>query len=479
MTYKPEGFVKQSFSKGSGSNSSKRPRDVLVEVIDYDLTNHVMICRDVDTNREIRAHINPETVVQQSKTATANADPTRVVGYMIDERMATKARAGSRATLENVIPLKPVVGPDKKTYSSYEAKWIKIAPDNRPDKAFRAIITGEAYQGRASSFQVWENRAMDVQANNEDILTYLARMDEVNAAYARQENTINLGLQLRAMIKTGVHQEAGKPDQNIYEVIDTTGAFSWVPAKRDAESNIIEKGHPIDQASAVELIRGYLDYLNEKFANDPSVEYRVEVMPFREFRASQQSKSMMVRENSPLSHLTHTQTRCSPGDTDTIEGKNWAVNGILFLSKDKAPEKQGDAWEVRNFVQEVFTNGYRGHVCTLVWAFDGGRVKVHPEIDRVARPNYAGAATPASEATSAAAVVSNDDGFGSAGDVFSEPDAGGDVFGAVLAQQSAQSTPPASAPAPAPAAAPAEAAAPPAAPAARPGANVFGGARKV
>lgn len=465
MSFKPEGFVRKQFTSNQNNNATRRPRDYLVEVVDYDLPQKTMVVRNVEDGRNILVYISPEAIARATKKIRSDADPTRFVGYMIDERMQAKIPVGQRVVLEGCVAQRRVqVGSE--TYSRFEAQWINSVPDARPEKAFRAAYTIDAYGGRVNSVQVWEPKAMDVTENKDDILAYLGRMDEVVASHGRGEHPVNLGLQLRALVNKGADAE-GKP---IYEAIDTTGAFVWVPAKRDEAGNQIEKGHPLDQASAIQLIEGYLGYLEDVYKDRPEVQYRVEVMPFREYRASQQSNKMAIHEKSPLADLSTTQTRCSIDDSDTIQGKNWAVNSIVVLSKDQAPSKPGEEWKIRNLVQDLYTNGYRGHVCNHVRSFDDGKVQVHPQLDRVNRPNYSGAAPTQAPTQSA---PPDDSGFGDAGDgVFSTDDAGVDVFGAALAGNA-----PAPAPAPAPPEAPAEAPAPAPAPAesTRPSSNVFGG----
>ena len=486
MSFKPEGFTRKAYTPGSGQNNrTQRPRDYLVEVVDYDLANKTMIARNVEDGQssvvDIEVSIAPDAVARQSKKASKTNDPTRFVGYLIDDRMSAKIRPGQRVVLEGCVAQRRVQKGDK-TYSRFEAQWISGVPDARPEKAFRGITTLEAYENRVSNVQVWEPRGLDTTANYDDILTYLGRMDETVAAHAREEHPANLGVQMRALIQKGTTSakvDGQDKEVPVYEVIDTTGAFAWMSAKRDAQGTITEKGRPLGKDDAVELISGYTEYLQDKFKDQPDVAYRVEVMPFREYRASQQSNKMVIHEKSPLSDMANAETRCSPGDTEVVRGKNFAVNGIVILSKDQAPTNPGEQWKTRNLVQDIFTNGYRGHVCNLVWAFDGGRVQVHPELDRVNRPTYTGASQAPQQDSQAPA----DSGFGEApaadafgGDVFGGTDQGVDVFAQAISAQGGAAAPAAEQPAATPAAEPAAeqpAASPPA------GGNLFSRPRQV
>lgn len=481
MSFKPEGFTRKNFTPGGNQNRTQRPRDYLVEVVDYDLANNTMIARNVEdgqsTVSDIEVSIAPESISKNSKKAQKTNDPTRFVGYLIDERMAAKIKPGQRVVLESCVAQRRVQKGDK-TFSRFEAQWVSGVPDARPEKAFRGVVTIESYEGRVSSVQVWEPRALDTTESYDAIIEYVDRMDQTVAAHAREERPVGLGLQLRAVVQKGTTTariDGQEKEVPVYEVIDTTSAFSWVSAKRDASGTVTQAGRPLGKDDAVELIQGYTQYLQDKFKDDESVQYRVEVMPFREYRASQQSNKMVIHEKSPLADMANAETRCAPGDTDVVRGKNFAVNGIVILSKDQAPANPGEQWKVRNLVQDIFTNGYRGHVCNLVWAFDGGRVQVHPELDRVNRPNYAGASSSAPQqqapADSGFGDAPADGGFGV--DVFGGSDQGQDVFAAAIEAQGGAPAPAAEPAAPAPAAAPAEDKP------ASTGGNIFGGARRV
>lgn len=467
MSFKPDGFRNNANRANSGGqqNRTQRPRDYLVEVVDYDLNNKTMLARNVEDGQstvvDIEVSIAPESISKNSKKAAKSNDPSRFVGYLIDERMAAKIKPGSRVVLEGCIAQRRVQHGDK-TYSRFEAQWISGVPDARPHKAFRGVVTVDGYENRVNSVQVWEPRGLDTEQNYDDILKYVDELDEVLAAYERGDRPVTRGIQLRALVQNGeTNARVDGEDKTVpvYETIDITGAFSWVAKKTDAQGNVTEKGHPLSKNDAIELIQGYTGYLADKFKDRPDVKYRVEVMPFQEYRASPQSNKMALHEKSPLYDMANAETRCSPGDTETLRGKNFAVNGIVILSKDQAPANPGEDWKVRNLVGDIFTNGYRGHVSTMVWACDGGRVKVHPELDRVNRPNYGGASAPAQQQNAAP----TDSGFGDApadngfNDVFGDSGAGVDVFAEAIASQGGQ-VPAAptqeTQPAPAPAAAP-------------------------
>ena len=450
MSFKPSGVrVNNAFQRPAQQNNGDRhPVTRLFEVLSYDVPASAMLVKDVRTGREVEITIDPARLEKIKPRAD---EPGRWVGYRIDENMAAKVKPGQRVVLQGVIYQSPKKVGDRQL-SRATAQWVNLPSDSRPTKTFYSITTIEAYKDRVNNAQDWGEpgvRALDIEANREELMAYLAKMDESSKAFGTDSNTYNYGLMLSALIDTGKTNEDGTKE---YECIDATGAFSWIQAERDEQGNKIKDGYPMDQERATGLIRDYLEYLNQTIPADKP--YRVEVMPFRELRASKQSQKMVIHEKSPLFTLAHTRTRCSIGDQETLEGKNFAQVCILSLSKDQAPSAPGEEWKRRDFVQEIYPSGYRSHVRNQVRAFDGGTVKVHPELDRVLTQGDAyGKAAPApsnnapSQSHSAAPVdsgfgESQDDGFAELGGNSAEED----VFASVLnqtpsAQEQAPSAP--------------------------------------
>lgn len=457
MSFKPEGIrVNQAFQRpAQAGNSTQRPQTRLFEVISYDVPASSMLVRDVKTNREVEVTIDPARMERLKPRAD---EPGRWVGFRIDENMAAKVKPGSRVVLEHLLYQQPKKVGDKQI-SRATTQWVNSPSDSRPSKTFYAITTVEAYRDRVNNAQDWGEpgvaRGLDIQQDRDAVMAYLAEMDASSKAFAAdgQGNTFNLGLQLSALVDTGKVDEQGVKE---YQCIDSTGAFSWVQAERDEQGNKVKDGYPMNEEKATGLIRDYLDYLASTIPN--GTEYRVELMKFRELRASKQSAKMVIHEKGPLQTLAHTRTRCSIGDTETLEGKNYAQVCIIALSKDQAPTQPGEDWKRRDFVQDIYTSGYRGHVRDLVRAFDGGRVKVHPDLDRVlTQENSYGKAAPSQSQQSAPAQqgydAASDSGFGNpADDVFNDTGVSSeeDVFASVLSGNAPAPAESASTPAPEP-----------------------------
>jgi hypothetical protein len=471
MGFQKEGMsVSRAFQAGGNkSGFTPKPRDRLVEVVGYNVGQSTMQARDTGTGKLMDVIVNSSRAAELSSKAQTKGVADKApawVGYLIDQSMANELPVGTRVVLEGTVPRGRPIKRGGDEFMQIECRYVSSASEPTPEKLFRAILTADSYDGRISSVQAWDEKALDTQDNRDDIVTFFDKMDEVRASYARQENPVGLGMQMRAVVPTGAAED-GTPT---YEVIDTTTAFHWVAPVKDAAGNKVEDGHPMGKEDAIGLIDGYIGYLNDKFPEgtfDTDKDFCVEVMTFRNFKGSIQSKAMAVNERSPLGSLVTTPTKCAQDDEEYITGRNWAVDGIVALTRDVAPKKPGEPWVARNMVDKLFANGYRAHVASLVKTSDGGRAHVHPALNspRVDREATAGApaanagarqASPASATPAAGDGFASDGGFGAA-----DFGSGANAFEAAMAAPAA-SAPAASAQAPAastPAAAPAAAAA--------------------
>lgn len=457
----PNMSVSRSFQRRGGA-SNIRPRDRLAEVVGYDTARGVMLAKDVDSGRHMEVSIDPNRVrelTEKMRTRKVSEDAPKFVGHLINEDMAEHLKVGERVVLEGTVPDgKPTKRGDVE-YMQIRARYINGVPDSSPNKAFRCIFTADAYEGRVASVQVWEDQALDATANADKIEELFAKMSEVRAAYEAEKHPVGLGMQMRAIVPKGTDKEGN----TAWETIDTTPAFYWVAPERDAANNVTGGNHPMDADKAVELINGYLGYLDGKFPQGSlgqdekgnEIDFRVEVMPFRNYKASIQSKRLVIYDNSPLHSITSTPTKCAQDDEEMEVGRNIGVNGIVVLSSDKQPLKRGEDWIARDLVNNIFTNGYRAHICSMVRSFDGALVRVHPALDRPRPANASSTRAPASASAPA------DSGFDDAGG-FDAFDAGDDDTNAFSAVMNAETPAPAATPAAAAKAAPDKAPAKPA-----------------
>lgn len=459
MGFKKEGMsVSRAFSGGGNNRGGfkPQPRDRLIEVISYNTGQSTVVGRDVDTGKLLEAIVDPTRVHEISdKASKKEVRETTATwqGHLIDDNMAKAQPPGSRIVLERTTPRGRPVNRGGEEYMQLQAGYVRGVPDSAPDKAFRGIITGEAYEGRFSSIQVWDPKGLDVEANEADIVAKFAQMDAVRAAEAAGEKPVGMGLQLRAIVPlTAEEIAAGKETGPQFEVIDTTEAFHWVPAKKDENGNKISEGHSMGTNEGAELITEYLGYLNDKFPEGSFGEnrdFRVEVLFFQNYKASIKSYGMAVPRGGPLTSLVTTPTKCAQDDENFTFGRNWAVDGIIALTRDVAPKKVGNEWsepQVRNMADAVFANGYRAPVSAMVRTATDARVRLHPALV-APRPDQAERNEAGGQSQAPSAAPANQPA--AAGDGFSDSFEGGNAFEQAMAAGSAPaaSTPAASTPA--------------------------------
>lgn len=449
---KPGMSVSRAFSGGGNRSGFKaQPRDRLAEVLGYNTGQSTITARDVDSGKLMDVIVDPARV--QEITQRAASKPTREStatwqGHLIDENMAKAIPVGHRMVLERTTPRGRPVNRDGQEYMQLQAGYIRGLSDESPEKAFRGIITAEAYERRFTAVQVWEGKAYDVGQNEGDIVAKFDEMDAIAADEAAGGKPVGLGMALRAIVPLSA-EEVAKGNENgpRFEVIDTTEAYHWVAAQKDEQGNKISDGHHMGKKEASELVGEYISYLNDRFPEGcfgPGIDFAVEVMFFRNYKASIKSYGMAVPERGPLSYLVTTPTKCAQDDENFVFGRNFAVDGIVALTRDQAPKKQGEPWIERNMADHIYANGFRAPVSSMVRTADDARVRLHPGLvaprqEYTAQSSAAPAASaPASAPASSPAPAGDgftDDGFG-----------GGNAF-----EDAMRGDAPAAAPAPSPA----------------------------
>ena len=81
------------------SKPKTRSRDVVAEVIAYDLANQTLLARNVSTGRDLQVTLHPE-VVTRATEHSKDQPPRAYDGYLIDERLAAKLPPGHRILLQ-------------------------------------------------------------------------------------------------------------------------------------------------------------------------------------------------------------------------------------------------------------------------------------------------------------------------------------------------------------------------------------------
>lgn len=397
MSYAPKGAsLPARFKKAAQQSSFKqRPRDRLVTVEAYNLADKSLIgdheVFDPKTGEtrtiKIEARINPD------KAGTGNRGVSdKWNGNMIDERMEKALPPGSRIALE-ACETERKLQKNGEEVSQMRCNWIASPPDPSPHKSFTGIFTANQHNDRIVGVQCWRGRGISPASDEEAITALGEQLDKIMSEYQEGLRPVSLGVQFRTLVPIK------RNDTDAYEMVDSSPPFDWIRAERDGEGKVLKEGHPLDRDHLERYLDGYLDYvygaqdLSAEDAPrgliadgivDKDAQIEVEVMVYDAYQAAPLSEHMAIKnERHPLSRLANVLIKYGQNDETSYVGKNWAVDGIVFLTGDQAPKARGENWKARNLVSRVFTNGFQGNLHQLVTAADGKRVYPHPKLDRV------------------------------------------------------------------------------------------------
>lgn len=388
MSYKPQGASLPTRYKKSVSQQSsmkQRPRDRLVVINSYNLADGSMLVTEDETNRKIEVRINPE------KSSTSRGSIDRWNGNKIDERMEKALPVDSIIALEGCETERKLQRGGQEV-SLMRANWIASPSVSSPKKAFRGVVTVNQMGDRIVGAQVWNKTPINPALDEAGVSSLGEQLDQILEEYRTGQRPVTMGVRFRTLVAIR------RNDADAYEMVDSTPPFDWIRAEKDAEGNILKEGHPLGQDDLENYLNGYLDYVygaNSAAEDAPQglvaagvikndAEVIVEVMTYDAYQAAPLSDHMAIKnERHPLARLANVMTRYDQIEDATYVGKNWAVDGIVFLTNDQQPKSRDEEWKPRNLVSRVFTNGFQGHIDSLVPAADGKRVYVHPTLDRV------------------------------------------------------------------------------------------------
>lgn len=453
MSYKPTSAslpFQKNLSNSNKAGFQQKPKDRLCVVESYDLANKTIKAKQLSTGRIFEAIIDP------SRPSTSNrpaADGWN--GNVIDERMAKKLEPGSIVVLEGCKVLKR----NRTTeVSQATCNWIATPPDPSAEKAFEANYSVSIYDDRIVSVQVWDKKAIDPSSDTgeEEIIKLGQEMDEVCKLHADKKYPVNLGVQFRAKVP----QRDASGAVVGYTIVNSSPPFDWIKPERDANNNVIpDKGnHPMTSDHLNDYLLGYMDYvLGSEDQSAPDAEpglvkagllpagtdLLVEVMKYKAYTGAPLSNHLAIKsEKSPLYRLGNHATKYEIGEDKAFIGKNWVVDGIVFLTSDSAPKKRGEDFEARNMVSRLFANGYSANLHTMVETSDGFKPQVDPGLvvvqdNQTAEARHEGAPASSGLVFSSDKVVSDaatSDPFGDEDD----SDSNGFDFGAQIASASAE-----------------------------------------
>ncbi len=397
--HQPGANVPRAFTKIS-DNRKRYPSNHLAEVVSYDLTSAVMVCKRIEDGQEMEVHINP----QKSADARARAkEPGREAGRwsgpLIDGDMAKHLPPGTWVALEGChFQGRRKVGGKERFIE--EANWIHQASSNSPEKAIRGVLTISSYMGRVDFVQHFSDQTLDIVNNADAIKKLAAVMDEVEAAYDPEGKVFQprYGFQLRTLLKTDrtrdIYNAATKKKETVpvFELIDAGFARDWYfddsgsqrVSRPISGRDLLESIDGVKGAEGSDDVPGYADYIEERYKADID-RLVIEVLPYQAYRASQSDSSFVMprSDRAPLSRMAHTPMRLAQGEgEEAYVGKNFAVRDILLLVGDNVGMgADGKPVIVKSYLaKRILVNGSLAPLQQMLRSSTGGVVDMAPEL---------------------------------------------------------------------------------------------------
>lgn len=381
------------------NNATQNSFDRLVTVKGYDVSRNVMMVED-DKAKNYEVFVNPAEVVRSNKSLETNGKNSASytwMGHSIDSKMEKANPPGSKVILQK----SKVVSVDKiANVSKTEVHRIVSVPQPELDKTFQGIFTltyrMDDGQERVSRIQHWNPNGIDVN-NEEGIQALKAKIDEARKNHGAKVGEYNvteptIGFQFRALMKTDriYNFAADKTKSEIYEVVDTSLPFDWIPGDQDEQGNEIKSlAHPVTGDELEAFIDGYVGYVSEQFA-DHLENMKVEVAYYHVYPASKNDYLRLTTGNpdldrnadkNPLYQLTHRKSFVDMAQTESIQGKNAAVNGIIQIGKNKIAKVDGVLREIPSYwATRLHANNTRGHVHAFIRTEDGYKTEPHDNL---------------------------------------------------------------------------------------------------
>lgn len=403
-SFRPKGVTAIRATGGRGGYQERDyPKDRLVRVERIDPVRKILFGVDVKDNLKIEAsiYVNPDYQPTSSQASTTDENWQ---GNMIDERMAEAIEPGSLVVLGNCRGVTvQMIGRER--VLPVTTRWVNHMTDLDDTKVFPGIFTIQSFRDEVRSVQHWNERSISL--NDKEALTKFAEeLDHLAEESENQNRPIRKGFQFRVMemVEPAVPAGGGRPERPpVYNVINLSYPIDWLidEDKKAADPDYI--GLPPTGEDFENMINGFMSHVwgvegsedpDEQPMFEPEVLEKlvIEIAVYDYYKGGKLQYCPRLRipqpdpeaeDNRvlPLYSLANTPTRYSP-DEEYVKGrKNWAVQGILRLTGDSFDKKAKEI-VVLNLARELFCNGLRGNVHSMVRASDGGRVKVDPSLDR-------------------------------------------------------------------------------------------------
>lgn len=159
----------------------------------------------------------------------------------------------------------------------------------------------------------------------------------------------------------------------------------------ESGSAIRGTGHLVTGDEMMQYAEDYTNYIrNHPAFKDQFEDLKIEVCSFEVYLASSQDNMQLTfnnhldihKDKNPLYQLAHRKSFIDIDQTEMLEGRNAAVNGILQVTADKIEKIDGKLVEIpNNWAVKLHANNYRGHVHAFVRTQEGGKVIVHPSLN--------------------------------------------------------------------------------------------------
>lgn len=393
------GLKQHRQNTSTNTNQQQRNYDRLVTVESYDVAKGYMYVTD-EKGKKYEVFVNKDQVDRSEKSLkekNVKVADINWMGHAINEKMQKHLPAGTKV----ILLASKVLSNDKvRNVSVTEVERIVGVPSPEANKTFQGIFTAsyrrEEGAERISRIQHWDEKGIDIN-DEEGVNALSARITESTKNYGKKIGEYNIteptvGIQFRALMKTDKIYELNQLP--IYEVVDTSAPFDWIPGPEDEEGKEIRaQAHPLTGEEMIAFAEMYTNYIMENDLFKDHIEnMKVEICPFDVYPASKTDTMRLTIGNpdkdknafrNPLYQLTHRVSHLDMAHSEegVIVGRNEAVKGIIQISSDKLAKVDGKAVEIPSFwVQKLHANNTRGHVHAIVRTSEGFKTEPHEKL---------------------------------------------------------------------------------------------------
>lgn len=394
------GIKRPQMNTNSSNQNKQNNYDRLITVTGYDVSKGYLFGTDEITGKKYEVYITPSEVVRaDAALETRGIDVNKInwMGHSINKGMEKHIPVGEKVVL---IRSKVISNDKTREVSLTEAHRIGGVPNKDADKAFQGIFTMtyslQEGKKRVSRLQHWNPRAVNIN-DSEGIEKLAESIDEARKNYGVKIGEHNvteptIGVQFRTLVKTDrLYSVPPLDNRPIYEVIDSSVPFDWMPGPEDENGKEIKtQAHPITGEEFMSIAQEYVEHAAEQF-KDNIDNMRVEVAFFHAYPCSRNDELALTTgdkakdakaDKNPLYQLTHRESYVDMAHTPDghIVGRNAAVNGIVQIASNKVVKVDGKLVEIPNYwVTKIHANNTRGHVHSFIRSVDEEGVEYKAE----------------------------------------------------------------------------------------------------